>query len=401
MKRVVAPFIVTIILALVSLAIIFYGRGYRLDFDQKNVAPKGLLVANSQPNGAQVFIDGKLTSATNSTIALEPGWYSVRIEKEGYSRWEKKLRVQGEVVAKTDTILFPINPSLSPITVTGVANPKLSPDNTKIVFTVSKATNGLQEAVDGSGVFILDLNDRPLGSTRNSRQIAKESPFLSFENAVLSWDPTGKKVLAQIGNRYFLLDANSLNNNPTEVTSILTTVYDEWAKEEETLEKERHSAVKKDLAVILKSSTKTLSWSPDETKILYEATASAKIPQIIKPPLIGTNPTTEERTIKVGRIYIYDIKEDKNFFITDSKALPLQWFPTSSHLLLTEEARLPDVQGKISVMDYDATNKVTLYAGPFIGDLVAPWPNGSKIVILTTLNPQPDAKLNLYAINIR
>lgn len=398
MRRVIAPFIITIILSVISVAIIFYGRGYRLDFDEKNVAPKGLLVANSQPNGAQVFVDGKLTSATNSTITLEPGWYNVRIEKEGYSRWEKKLRVQGEVVAKTDTILFPINPSLSPITVTGIANPKLSPDNNKIVFTVSKAINGVQDAVDGSGVFILDLNDRPLGSTRNSRQIAKESPFLSFENAIYTWDPTGKKVLVQIDNRYFLLDANSLNSNPIEVTSILTTVYNEWAKEEETLEKERYSAFKEDLSSILKSSTKTLFWSPDETKILYEATASATIPQIIKPPLIGTNPTIEERNIKIGRIYVYDIKEDKNFFIMDKKelptTLPLQWFPTSSHLLLTEE-------GKISVMDYDATNTVTLYAGPFIGNLIAPWPNGSKIVILTTLNPQPDAKPNLYAINIR
>lgn len=394
MKRIITPFIIIIILALVSLAIIFYGRGYRIDFNQKDVSPKGLLVANSQPNGAQVFINGKLTSATNSTITLEPGWYNVRIEKEGYSAWEKRLRVQGEVVAKTDTILFPINPSLSPITVTGVANPKLSPDGNKIVFTVSKANNLVQETVDGSGVFVLDLNDRPLGATRNFRQIAKDSPLLSFENATYTWDPTGKQVLAQINNRYFLLDANSLNASPIEVTAILTTVYDEWTKEKETLEKERHSAVKKDLALILKIATKIIAWSPDETKILYQATASATIPKIIKPPLIGTNPTTEERNIKVGRIYVYDIKEDKNFFITDSTTLPLQWFPTSSHLLLTED-------GKISIMDYDATNKVTLYAGPFTGDLVAPWPNGSKIVILTTLNPQPNTKPNLYAINIR
>lgn len=391
-------------MAAISLAIILYGRGYRINFSDKSVAPKGLLVTNSQPNGAQVLIDGKLTSATNSTITLEPGWYNIRIEKEGYSVWEKRLRVQGEVVAKTDTILFPINPSLSPITVTGIANPSLSPDANKIVFTVSKGINSLQEALDGNGVFVLDLNDRPLGSTRNFRQIAKELPFLSFENAVYSWDPTGKKVLAKIDSRFFLLDAGNLNNNPTEVTSVLTTVLDEWAKEEEMLEKERLSAIKLELANILKSTIKTIAWSPDETKILYEATASATIPQIIKPPLIGTNPTFEERDIKKDRIYVYDIKEDKNFFIIEKnkiisqasqiKVFPLQWFPTSSHLLLTEE-------GKISVMDYDATNKVTLYAGPFTGDLVAPWPNGSKIVILTTLNPQPDAKPNLYAINIR
>lgn len=392
MKRIIAPLFAVTFIVTVTFLVIYYGRGYRLDFSNKQVAPKGILVANSQPNGAQVFINGKLEGATNSTITLDPGWYKVRIVKEGYAAWEKDLRVQGEVVAKTDTILFPTNPSLSPITITGVTNPKLSPDGNKIVFTITKNGNVVEETLDGDGVFILDLNDRPLGANRNARLIAKNIP-LSFENASYSWDPTGKNILAQIDSRYFLLDASSLNTNPTEVTAILETVYRGWDKDNVTLEKERLSALKLQLSKILTDSTKTIAWSPDETKILYEATSSATIPEIINPPLIGTNPTKEERNIKPDRLYIYDIKEDKNFFITDKKE-PLQWFPTSSHLLLTQE-------GKISVMDYDGTNKTTLYAGPFINGLAAPWPNGSKIVVLTSLNPQPDAKPNLYAINIR
>lgn len=401
MKRIVSPLLITIAIVGVSLLIIFYGRGYRFDIREKSVAPKGLLVANSQPNGASIFIDGELTSATNTTITLNPGWYIVRLEKEGYSPWEKRLRVQGEVVAKTDVILFPTNPSLSPITVTGVTNPMLSPDGNKIVFSVSKANNSIQETINGTGVFILDLADRPLGGSRNTRQIAKDYPVL-FENATFTWDPQGKEILAKVDGRYYLLETASLNTNPTEVTSILSSLFDEWQAKSQALENERLGTVKQELATAIKSSTKILAWSPDETKILYEATTSAKIPQIIKPPLIGANPTPEERDIKPNQIYVYDIKEDKNFSITEKnkilssqeETLPLLWFPTSSHLVLIQE-------GKISVMDYDGTNKITLYAGPFVGDLVAPWPNGSKIVILTTLNPQPQASPNLYAINIR
>lgn len=397
MKKVITSLVVVILIIVASLVIIFYGRGYRIDFKQKNLQSKGLLVANSQPNGAQVFVNGKLTSATNSTITLEPGWYSVRIEKEGYSSWEKRLRIQGEVVTKTDTILFPINPSLSPITINGVANPKLSPDGNKIVFSISKNSKILDQVNDdNNGVFILDLTERPLGTNRNFRQIAVNSNSLSFEEATYTWDPTGKQILAEVDSRYFLLDANSLNKNPPEVTLILNKIYEGWEQEKTDLEKERLSAIKKDLADLLKSSTKILSWSPDETKILYEATASAAIPTIIQPPLIGTNPTAEERQIKKGRIYVYDIKEDKNFLVMqdNTTGVELQWFPTSSHLLLTET-------GKISVMDYDATNKVTLYAGPFLDQFTAAWPNGSKIVILTSLNPQPGNKPNLYAVNLR
>ncbi len=416
MKRVLTSILVLISLSAITFLIILYGRGYRLDFGSKTVETKGLLVANSQPNGAHVFIDGKLTSATNSTITLDPGNYQVRIEKEGYSPWSKEIRILGEVVAKTDTILFPINPSLSPITITGASNPKLSPDSSKIVFSVSKTNINLQDTLDGNGVFIIDMNDRPLGVNRTTRQIAKSTLLLSFEQATFKWDPTSKKILAKVKNRYYLLDANLLTIQPQDVTLIIDQIEKEWQKDKEILENERLSAVKAQLAEILTNSTKTISWSPDDTKILYEATRSATIPQIIEPPLIGTNPTAEERTIKQDQIYVYDIKEDKNFLISDKKNLPkitpvietteedniyedysdfpLQWFPTSSHLLLTEE-------NKISVLDYDGTNRITLYAGPFTENLVAPWPNGSKIVILTTLNPQPGAKSNLYAINIR
>lgn len=399
MKKLLTPLFALTFIIGVSVLLIFYGRGYRFNLSQGSFEPKGLLVANSQPNGAQIYINDKLNSATNTTITLEPEWYTVRIEKEGYSPWQKTVRVQGEVVAKTDAVLFPINPSLSPITITGVSNPVVSPDTTKIAFSVSKSNNGSEDPFEGNGVFVLELTDRPLGATRNTRQLAKNTPSLSFEDATYQWSPTGKQVLVYVNNRYFLLDTSILNTNLIDVTQTLKTVYENWNEEEETLKHERLGTLKTDLASVLAQTTANLIWSPDETKILYEATGSATIPQIIKPALIGTNPTTEERNIKPGQIYVYDIKEDKNFFITDKSQLqpspsPLLWFPTSSHLLLAEE-------GKISVMDYDATNKVTLYAGPFYDHLVAPWPNGSKIVILTTLNPQPGAKPNLYAINIR
>lgn len=406
MKRAISAFVILIVLGFVSFLLIFYGRGYRLDFRQRSLEPKGLLVINSQPNGAQVFVDGKLTTATNATLTLEPGWYTIRVEKEGYSSWQKKVIVQGEVVAKSDVILFPINPSLSPLTITGVISPSVSPDGNKIAFYVSKNTiNG--DAIDESGIYIMDLSDKPLGATRNTRQIAKDNTLLSYKDAVFTWDPTGKKLLAQIGKRYFLLDINILNNAPTEVTNILSQVNLEWDKDSLTLENERLSALKTELSNTLRSSVGKFLWSPDETKILYQASASATIPQVIKPPLIGTDPTEETRKIEKGAVYVYDIKEDRNYLIANGSQLgiinaknnnldkiPFIWFPTSSHLLWMQE-------GKIMVMDYDGLNKINLYAGPFVDDFMVPWPNGSKIIILTSLNPQPNANLNLYAVNIR
>ena len=170
-----------------------------------------------------------------------------------------------------------------------------------------------------------------------------------------------------------------------------------------------------------------MAFSPDETKILYEATRSATIPQIINPPLVATNPTEEKRAIEPGKIYVYDSREDKNFLVLDKSELPqpavsasptpsprgrtnvnpsptlitnslqpvnVYWFPTNRHLVLT----LP---GKVDIMEYDRTNWVTVYAGPFVEGFIAPWPNGSRIIIMTNLNPGQSTLPNLYTVNLR
>jgi type II secretory pathway pseudopilin PulG len=194
----------------------------------------------------------------------------------------------------------------------------------------------------------------------------------------------------------------------------------DWADERLAKEQQQLAAFKQPIIDIATTSAKIISFSPDETKILYEATASATIPQIIKPSLIGTNPTTEERTIKPGIIYIYDSKEDKNYLVLDKTELPtikvtptakttksttparapngrtqnIHWFPTSKHLLLT-------LEGKIDIMEYDRTNWVTIYSGPFENSFVAPWSNGSRIIIMTNLNPGVSTLPNLYTVNLR
>src|ERR1700690_3593733 len=70
-----------------SAVIIAYGRGYRTD--GLNVKPTGLLSTSSDPIGAQVFIDGKLITATNNSVNVDPGSHAIQISKDGYLSWEK------------------------------------------------------------------------------------------------------------------------------------------------------------------------------------------------------------------------------------------------------------------------------------------------------------------------
>ena len=73
---------------------------------------------------------------------------------------------------------------------------------------------------------------------------------------------------------------------------------------------------------------------------------------------------------------------------------PVQWFPDSRHYILVQE-------GKIVIGEYDGTNQDTVYAGPFSDDFAYPWPNGSRLIILASLNGGSNQPPNLYSINLK
>lgn len=90
-----------------------FANGYR---PTKNgiIEGTGLLAANSFPSGAQVYINGKLTTATDDTKNLNPGNYTVEIQKDGYITWKKDLIIEKELVTQTNAVLFPSVVSLTP-----------------------------------------------------------------------------------------------------------------------------------------------------------------------------------------------------------------------------------------------------------------------------------------------
>src|SRR5581483_1338104 len=116
-----------------------YAKGYRfgLGTGKATFGPTGLLVATSVPDSAEVLIDGHLTTATNNTINLTPAEYEVKIQKEGYFPWQKKIIIQKEIVSKADALLLPIAPMLQALTFSGVQNPVIDPSQSRVAYTVA------------------------------------------------------------------------------------------------------------------------------------------------------------------------------------------------------------------------------------------------------------------------
>ena len=245
-------FVTSIILVpLVTYFVILFARGYRLNWQRKQLSPTGLLVATSVPDGAQIYINGQLSSATNTTINLAPATYKVEIKKDGFSPWSKLLKVEAEIVTRATATLFPSVPSFKAITTGGAANPILSQDSTKITFTSGKKT------------YLLDLSESPLGLiNRDAREIASTSSAWKTPTKI---DPT-----------------------PT----LSQTMQD-----------------------ILATAAGQLLWSPKENKLLYTATASASIPDDLIRPLPGSSTQPQSRALVEGVTYVYDLEEDRNFTV--------------------------------------------------------------------------------------
>lgn len=399
-KQILVPALIMFFLIIATIIVVIFGKGYTFNLNGGGpiLSGTGLLVATSSPDGAQVLVNGHLTTATDNTINLPPGDYDIKIFKDGYLPWEKKIVVQKEVVSKADALLFPTAPQLTSVTNIGVGSPVLDPSGTKLAYTVSS------QSATKNGIYVLDMTARPILTLQNSSTQIVDDTVNSFSRSSFTWSPDSTELLATISGQVtttYLLQTNGMNSNPQDVTETPDTVNDSWQKIKADKDSALMNSLPKPLRTAVSQDFNILQWSADETKILYQASISASIPLIINPPLIGTDSTMQIREIQKGEVYVYDIKEDRNYKILNSLPFsnknnvesPIIWYPDSKHLVYVHD-------NKIDMMEYDAGNQTTVYAGPFVDDFVFPWPDATKLVILTNLG-NPTITPNLYTIGLR
>lgn len=433
-----------------SLAVILTGTFVAIQYAKGNfrltregfVPETGLLSANSFPPGAEVLINGRLVTATDDTIYLEPANYTVEIIKDGYWPWKKELSIERELVTQTNAQLFPMAPSLTPFTFTGVQNLSPSPDGQKLIYYTASAS-----AQDRNGLYLLELTNSPLSLQRGPRQIAQDIPSLNLGEAQIIWSPDSSEVMLLTDDREVLLELDRRNNIMAlpDISFRRPQILSQWEEEMYIRERQFLSRFPPEVITIATQSAKNVYISPDKKRLLYTATQAVTIPTGITPPVPSTNTQPQERSLQPESVYVYDREEDTNFKIgqvaTDSaltikrllandlfsrQAVTLaaspsafrslqastsaqtalnfnayhtplytdtfQWYPDSRHLILTP-------QGRIQIVEYDGTNDTTIYSGPYMNDFVYPWPDGSNLLILTSFSP--DTPSNLYGIELK
>ena len=398
-------FLTILVVGVVGTLAFYYARGYRFNSETLSLSPNGIFVIKSVPDGAQVIINGELKTATNATFPMPPGVYDVTVRKEGFLEWKKRLTVSEEIVTETTAHLFKAAPSLSSITFSGSLNPVPSPDSSKISYSVpADAGNGAQ-----SGLWVIEAVNLPLGFVRDPRRITDGD----LTDASWIWSPNARQILLTTPLGVYLLDTGNFTAQAQRINVAQTkdTILQEWEEEKEKRISSQLRRVPEELRDILQRRAESLSFSPDEDMVLYTASGSATIPPDLIKPVPGASSQRQERNIKDGQTYIYDIKEDRNFLISEEEThltgwveyeelinienskQSLAWYPSSRNLILAED-------GKITIMDHDGTNRQVVYSGSYVAPHVYPTLSLDRLLILTNLGSESGLP-NLYSLSLK
>lgn len=361
-RRFLITILTLFIIGLAAAIAIFLAKGYTFSPKEGKLLGTGIISVTSIPDAASVFVDGHLTTATNANISgLAPKIYKVKVLKEGFIPWEKEVSVKEGLVTDLKATLFPSLPTIYPLTFSGVKNPILSHDGSKLAFIVPKKLDTALNKKSGVWVWTFEQN-QPIAFARGAEphQIA-DSKTTDFTNSTLSWSPDSKQILVSLTGNNYLLDDDRFNSEPRDITAILASTQKTW--EDETKEKEavRVLSIKDLSARKIASSSAGLKWAPDETKFMY-----------------GEK--------------VYDLETNRQYDIVKAKLH--FWLPTSKHIVLVEE-------DKISVVEYDGSNKATVFAGKFEDNFVFAWPDASRLVMISSFPTPTASEANLYGINLK
>ena len=380
--RFLETFLTVVIIMGITTVLFLYTSGYRLNKGKEkplDLSKTGMISAKSIPDGASVYLDGKITTATNDTIpGVKPGIHNLRIVKKGFVEWQKDIEVFEQLVTDMTAVLISQSPRLEPLTNTGAKFPAISHTLNKLAY--------FSNDDEKPGIWIIPLSgNNALNLFRSSSTIAiQDTKYTKYsEGKSIGWSPDEKQLLMEGSNSWYLIN---LDTNTAQTITSPETTRQLWA---EILTKKRADLIDKlELPENIKQlalSPKTV-WSPDDKKFLYTVQNGGQLEYKIY---------NMEKPLPVGE------KSETLAFTTNSndRQPKISWYSDSFHLVMVEGDVEKDQKGTISLIRIDGSNKIEIYNNTLFSDTVYSVPGGDKVIIVTSY--KSDGQTNLYTTAIR
>ncbi|MBN1162553.1 PEGA domain-containing protein [Patescibacteria group bacterium] len=375
--------VITVTLLLgITTVLYLYTSGYRLEREKDNtidIEKTGMVSAKSLPEGASVYIDGKLITATNDTIpGVKQGLHQLKIVKKGFVEWNKDIEVYEALVTDVTAILIAQSPKLEPLTTTGARNPIISPSLKYIAY--------FSNDNETPGIWVIPLNNGLTFFRSNPTVVMQDTKFTKYSQGnSITCSPDEKKLLIEGAEKtYYLVD---LATNTAETILDPEEINLDW---ETKLKKKRELFLEKIIVEddYIKETAKSddVLWSPDEKKFLYKTEEGTKVQYKVY---------NMEDPLPIGE------KKDNFLFEIEKTEIPpiISWYSDSFHLLLVRGDIENSKSGNISIIRIDGTNETEIYNNTLHSNYVYNAPSGDKVIILTTF--KSGDQTDLYTISIR
>jgi hypothetical protein len=117
--------------------ILSFALGYKFNTRTFKFTKTGLIALKTKPQGANIYLDGKLLNEkTPMTInELMPGKYNIRLELEDYYPWLGQVSVQAGKVARLERIIFfPLRPNIKQVNKDRISSFWVDEKNEKVYY---------------------------------------------------------------------------------------------------------------------------------------------------------------------------------------------------------------------------------------------------------------------------
>lgn len=192
-----------IIFLVASPLIVLYTMGYRYNFTKGRVQKTGILKITSLPRSADIYLNGvKNSNQTPAKIEkVLPGDYEIKLSKNGYFDWQKKLAVYENGTTFAENVILWKQGQPLTLSTTSPSSWLVSPDKNIIAFANDK------------NISLLDVNSGIFGEISGGNVAIITTLVAQGEVQLISWSPSGRYLLVQASPMdYYLIDTIAKNN---------------------------------------------------------------------------------------------------------------------------------------------------------------------------------------------
>ncbi|MBX4191523.1 MAG: PEGA domain-containing protein [Candidatus Doudnabacteria bacterium] len=333
-----------VIFLIVTPALVLYARGFKIDWKDKTFVKTGALVVRTEPSKADIFInDEKHKSDTPANIRfLIPADYNIRVEKNGYQSWTKRLSIKSQLVTWANlnrefVTLFFNNPGLTKTTETKAVT--ISSNNKEIIYLTPDHIAKID--VDGGDYSnLLKINNPNLSLLTSNTEIkwqnssavinslankANRDVLESMATKINHLEIDNNNIVLKVGNDLYILKSGNLISIDKTINDFTLASDDVWYIKETLLKHYNISTNKFETinSELPLSKTSEIIRTPDQIYLILDSTLylfNGNLETIYSPVLSGQWDESSSSLVYTNNheVYLYQPSSKDSMLIVRS-----------------------------------------------------------------------------------